>query len=124
ATREALVFFDFDRSNITPEAADILRSFASNAAPGPQKMLVIEGHADRSGPVDYNEALSMRRAQAVQAQLGQLGVSFDRYRDVQVVAKGETDPLVPTDDGVREPQNRRVVVRAVEQAAQTSQTPR
>jgi outer membrane protein OmpA-like peptidoglycan-associated protein len=51
--------------------------------------------------------LSMRRAEAVLTELERNGIP---RADVAVYAKGETDPLVPTPDGVREPQNRRVVI--------------
>src|SRR3546814_15044079 len=65
------------------------------------------GHADRSGPKPYNERLSKRRAEAVRAALVQQGVSAG---EVGVVSKGETDPLVPTQDGVWDTQNRRVEI--------------
>ena len=64
-------------------------------------------HADRSGPENYNMALSLRRANAVKDALVREGVPATA---ISVVGKGETQPLVPTADGVREPQNRRVEI--------------
>ena len=65
------------------------------------------GHADRSGPEDYNMALSLRRANAVKDALVRDGVPATA---ISVIGKGETQPLVQTADGVREPQNRRVEI--------------
>jgi outer membrane protein OmpA-like peptidoglycan-associated protein/outer membrane protein W len=102
-----LVFFDFDSSAVTPEAAGIIGTAATNAKATGSSMIEVTGHADRSGPADYNMGLSMRRAEAVLTELERNGIP---RADVAVYAKGETDPLVPTPDGVREPQNRRVVI--------------
>ena len=69
---------------------------------------MIAGHADRSGPEAYNQALSERRADNVAQALGQRGIP-DQQR-CAVEAYGESQPRVPTADGVREPQNRRVEI--------------
>jgi OmpA-OmpF porin, OOP family len=105
--RSFLVFFDFDRSNITQEADRVIREAAGNAKRGSVSRINVTGHADRSGPDRYNMALSMRRADAVKAVLIREGVPADQ---ITVVGRGETQPLVPTADGVREPQNRRVEI--------------
>jgi outer membrane protein OmpA-like peptidoglycan-associated protein len=65
------------------------------------------GHADTSGTDRYNVGLSKRRAAAVQAELMRLGLSAD---EIFINWKGEREPLVETNDGVREPQNRRVEI--------------
>lgn len=105
--RNFQVFFDWDKSDITPEAAGILRDAADYAKANSATRIVATGHADRSGPEPYNMALSMRRAEAVKRQLIANGISES---EIGVDARGETDPLVPTEDGVREPQNRRVEI--------------
>ena len=105
--RNYIVFFDWDKANITPEAEAIIRTAAANAAPMSVVRLDLTGHADRSGTDAYNLKLSKRRADAVKAMFVNLGF---KEGEISVVAKGETDPLVPTDDGVREPQNRRVEI--------------
>ncbi len=106
-TREFIVFFDWDQSVITPEAAAILRDAASTAQNLAPVRIIAVGHADRSGPTTYNQGLSERRARAVQAQLQQFGID---PTTVATSGRGEEDPLVPTPDGVREPQNRRVEI--------------
>ncbi|GEO80288.1 OmpA family protein [Pararhodospirillum oryzae] len=102
-----LVFFDFDSTAITPEAAGIISTAASNAKAKGTSTIEVTGHADRSGSPEYNMRLSTRRAESVMAELGRNGIPRSQ---VAVFAKGEADPLVPTPDGVREPQNRRVVI--------------
>ncbi len=105
--RSFLVFFDFDRSNVTAEADAILKDAAAYAKTTGAVRIGATGHADRSGPDKYNMALSMRRANAVKARLLALGVPES---EISIDAKGESEPLVPTEDGVREPQNRRVEI--------------
>jgi OmpA-OmpF porin, OOP family len=102
-----LVFFDFDSSKLTPEALGILKSAAAAAKKGHYTRIKLTGHADRAGPADYNFGLSRRRADAVKAEMLRLGVS---EAEITTEAKGETEPLVPTADGVPEPQNRRVEI--------------
>lgn len=105
--RTYLVFFDFDRSNLTPEAFSIVVAAAQNAKTAGITRIETTGHADRSGPDAYNMALSTRRANAVKDELIRRGISSS---DIAVYAKGEHEPLVPTNDGVKEPQNRRVEI--------------
>jgi outer membrane protein OmpA-like peptidoglycan-associated protein len=68
---------------------------------------MIAGHADRSGPADYNIGLSQRRATNVRTYLTGHGIPDGV---ITQEAFGESRPLVETADGVREPQNRRVEV--------------
>ncbi len=106
--RSFLVFFDFDRSDITDDARKVINQAADNARKaGSTSRITLTGHADRSGPAQYNMRLSQRRADAVKAELVKLGVPAN---EIVTVAKGESDPLVPTADGVREPRNRRVEI--------------
>lgn len=99
-----IVFFDFDKSDITPEAATILDKVAEGYAATGRFQLVMSSHADRSGSDDYNVALSQRRANSVIGYLEARGVPSER---IVSEAFGESRPLVETADGVREPQNRR-----------------
>lgn len=106
-TRNFLVFFDWDKSNLTSLAEGIIRSAAAEAKRAGKVRLSLTGHADRSGTRRYNQALSMRRANTVRQRLQQLGIGAN---EIAVFAKGESAPLVATADGVREPQNRRVEI--------------
>jgi OmpA-OmpF porin, OOP family len=107
-----LVFFDFDRSDITVEADRIIRAAADAWKRGQSATLQmgVTGHTDKAGSDAYNQALSVRRANAVKARLVQYGVPA---AVVNTTGRGESEPLVPTADGVREPQNRRaeIVIR-------------
>lgn len=102
-----VVFFDFDRSTVTSEGADVIRRAAQAMQSGSPVRIVVTGHADRSGSSDYNLRLSQRRAEAVRAELQRAGVSSGQ---ITTSGRGEEEPLVETPDGVREPQNRRAEI--------------
>jgi outer membrane protein OmpA-like peptidoglycan-associated protein len=106
AARTYLVFFDFDRADLTDRARQIIGEAATNSRTGTTR-IEVSGHADRSGTPQYNQRLSERRAQAVAAELERRGVARSA---MSIQAFGESRPLVPTADGVREPQNRRVEI--------------
>ncbi|MCE3233005.1 MAG: OmpA family protein [Rickettsiaceae bacterium] len=106
-SRSYLVFFDFDKSNVTSEAKSILSKVFNDSSRKDDSVLHVVGHTDRSGSDKYNLALSKRRAEAVKQELVKLGVDAN---NIQTEAKGESSPLVPTEDGVKEPQNRRAEV--------------
>lgn len=105
--RNFIIFFDWDQDVITPEALKILQEAAQYAQQANVARVVLTGHADRSGSDQYNEGLSMRRARNAMSELVGLGIAETA---IAVFAKGEAQPLVATDDGVREPQNRRVEI--------------
>ena len=105
--RSFLVFFDFDKSVITPEAQKIIEQAATAANTTRTVTIQLTGHTDTVGTVAYNMALSLRRGEAVKAALVKLGIPA---AEISVVGKGKSEPLVPTGDGVREPQNRRVQI--------------
>lgn len=106
--RNYIVFFDWDRTDLRDDARQIIRTAVDNLdAVGGVVRIVLTGHADRSGPDAYNLRLSQRRADSVKKELQSLGVT---KQEIGTVAKGETEPLVTTDDGVREPRNRRVEI--------------
>jgi OmpA-OmpF porin, OOP family len=102
-----IVFFEFDSADLTPEAANIIGLAANAAKQSGSCKITVTGHTDTSGSAAYNEALSKRRAEAVAGALVDQGV--DRS-GIAVQWRGETQPLVATGDGIREPQNRRVTI--------------
>jgi hypothetical protein len=102
-----LVFFDFNKSDLTPAAVKIVDQAAADAAAGKVTTLQVTGYTDTVGSDAYNMRLSKRRAMAVQAELAKQGIPADA---VAIFAKGKHDLLVPTADGVKEPQNRRVSI--------------
>jgi outer membrane protein OmpA-like peptidoglycan-associated protein len=107
APRSYLVFFDFNKSDLTPEATTIVDTAAKNAGPAKVTQLTVTGHTDTVGSDAYNMRLSRRRAESVAAELEKDGIPSE---EIEIVAKGKRDLLVPTKDGVREPQNRRVQI--------------
>jgi OmpA-OmpF porin, OOP family len=102
-----LVFFAWDQADLTPVTMVVLDQVASDYASGRPSRVMVAGHADRSGTETYNEVLSEQRARSVARALVARGVP-ERALDVQWF--GETRPRIPTTDGVREPQNRRVEI--------------
>src|ERR1700744_1477051 len=102
-----LVFFDFNKSNLTAEATKIVDQAATDATAGQATQIVVTGYTDTVGSDAYNRRLSKRRALSVQAELAKQGVPADA---VAIYAKGKHDLLVPTKDGVKEPQNRRASI--------------
>ena len=102
-----LVFFDWDKYNITPEGQQIIQLAANQYRSGGRVTLQVTGYTDTSGSAGYNQRLSERRANAVAAALEHLGVPRS---DMVVAGRGENDLRVPTPNGVREPQNRRVEI--------------
>jgi outer membrane protein OmpA-like peptidoglycan-associated protein len=102
-----MVFFDFNKSDLTPQATAIVDQAAKNAAPANATEITVAGHTDTVGSDAYNMRLSRRRAESVAAELEKQGIASS---EIEIVAKGKHDLLVPTGDGVREPQNRRVTI--------------
>ncbi|MDE8344919.1 MAG: OmpA family protein [Acidocella sp.] len=105
--RTYLVFFDWDKSNLTPRATQIIAQAASDSKTTTTTTLSVSGYTDTSGTPTYNQELSERRAKTVAAQLVTDGVPAS---EIEIHAFGETHLLVPTGPGVREPQNRRVEI--------------
>lgn len=102
-----LVFFDWDRADLSERARAIVAEAASASQHQASTRIAVDGYTDLSGTVVYNEALSQRRARAVAAELVRDGVAMG---SITVRGHGESNPLVPTAKGVREPQNRRVEI--------------
>jgi outer membrane protein OmpA-like peptidoglycan-associated protein len=107
ARKVFIVFFDWDKATITAEGMGIIQQAANAFRAGAPVQIQVTGYADRSGSPGYNQRLSERRANAVAGALARLGVPRN---EMMVSGRGENDNRVPTADGVREPQNRRVEI--------------
>jgi outer membrane protein OmpA-like peptidoglycan-associated protein len=105
--RTFIVFFDFDKSNLTAEAQQVVGQAVNTAKTSGMVRVVVTGHTDTVGSRAYNQRLSERRANAVKAEMVREGLNAG---DIMTVGKNFSDPLVPTGPGVREPQNRRAVI--------------
>ena len=106
-SRSYLVFFDWDRADLTDRARQIIAEAAEASTRVQTTRIDVQGNADSSGTPAYNQALSLRRARAVEAELVRHGVPGG---EIAIQAFGDTRPLVATGPGVREPQNRRVAI--------------
>jgi len=106
-SRTYIIFFDFDKYNLTEEARAILKDAAADALNGGAVGIEVKAHTDRAGSDKYNQKLSERRGSTVRDELTRLGINSNA---ITTYAKGESEPLVPTADGVREPQNRRAEI--------------
>lgn len=96
--------FEPGTSVLTSTSAAQLPAIIERASARPGGEIVVTGHTDRQGADDANDRLSLERAQAVRALLVERGFNADR---IEAVGRGEREPLVPTDDDVVEPRNRR-----------------
>ena len=105
--RTFLVFFDWDRADLTDRARQIIAEAATNARTVRSTRIEVSGHADRTGSAAYNQRLSVRRAEAVAAELVRRGIARN---EMTIQGFGFDRPLVPTAMGAREPHNRRVEI--------------
>jgi OOP family OmpA-OmpF porin len=105
---EFMVFFDFDKSNLTADAQRIVADAARTYREQGHVTVNVVGHTDTVGSATYNQALSERRAAAVRNELVRLGVPAG---SIATEGRGFRDLLVRTGPGVREPQNRRATIR-------------
>ena len=85
-----MVFFDYDRAEIRGDMQDVMSRKTAALRANPNVTLRIEGHADERGSVEYNLALSLRRANAVRDYLSGAGLDAGRF---EVAAFGEEQPL-------------------------------
>jgi outer membrane protein OmpA-like peptidoglycan-associated protein len=102
-----LVFFDWDRANLTARSEGIVRDAAAYSTHSQYTRIDVNGNTDTSGSPVYNQGLSERRARVVASELVRDGVPQNA---ISMHAYGDTHLLVPTGPGVREPQNRRVEI--------------
>ena len=102
-----IVFFGLDSAALIPEAQRVIADAAQAAKDFGAAALSIVGHTDSSGAPAYNQRLSEKRAAAVREALIQFGIPADK---ISASGQGESDLIVRTGDGVKEPQNRRATI--------------
>jgi outer membrane protein OmpA-like peptidoglycan-associated protein len=105
--RSYLVFFDWDKATLTDRARAIIKEAADNSTHVTYTRIEVNGYTDTSGTPAYNQGLSVKRAQAVAAELAHDGVPGSA---ITAQGFGDTHLLVSTGPNVREPQNRRVEI--------------
>ena len=101
------MFFDWDRAELTDRARQVVAEAAAASGRVQLTRILVNGYTDTSGTPHYNQGLSVRRAEAVEAELVRDGVPRSA---IAIQGYGETQLLVPTAASVREPQNRRVEI--------------
>ncbi len=101
------LYFVLGKDELTPESRPTIQGVLAEIARRPAAEVVVIGHTDRVGSTQYNDALSLQRAEKVRDELVRLGVPTDR---IQVAGRGAREPLIPTEDQVPEPRNRRVEI--------------
>ena len=101
------VYFDFDKSNIKPEARAIIEAHAKYLAENPHKTITVEGHCYERGTREYNLSLGERRSKAVHQMMSLLGVSA---RQIVVVSYGEERPVDLGHDETAWAKNRRAEI--------------
>ena len=107
AVQTFIVFFDFDKSDLTAEAQEVVANAVTEAMRTGRTRIEIVGHTDTSGSAVYNQALSERRAQSVKDEMVRLNIAEG---NITAGGRGFAELLVQTGPGVREPQNRRAVI--------------
>ncbi len=100
-----IIYFDFDKSEIKPEFADLVAAHARNLTTHPNLRVKLEGNTDERGTREYNIGLGERRAQAVRRALMLQGVAESQ---LTTVSFGSERPAVEGDDEAAWAQNRRV----------------
>jgi hypothetical protein len=118
--RDFTVYFDFDKSNLTPEARQVVDSAIAAAKAGGPARIAITGNTDLSGTNPYNFVLSRRRAETVRNYMVARGIDAG---EISIDARGKTEPAVRTADGIREPRNRRVEIVVTPEGGQRYSTP-
>jgi len=105
ALAKRIIYFDFDKSEIKPEFADLVSAHARNLTSHPNLRVKLEGNTDERGTREYNIGLGERRAQAVRRALMLQGVAESQ---LTTVSFGAERPAVEGDDEAAWSQNRRV----------------
>ncbi|MGH8622218.1 MAG: OmpA family protein, partial [Burkholderiales bacterium] len=102
-----LLYFLGDSDEYTAESKDAFEKVFAEVARRKVAEIAVIGHTDRVGPVEYNDTLSLKRAERVRRDFVDRGIPTSA---IHVAGRGEREPIVPTADDVSEPRNRRVEI--------------
>jgi outer membrane protein OmpA-like peptidoglycan-associated protein len=102
-----LLYFQLDTDEYTPESTDAFEKIFAEIARRKVAEIAVIGHTDRVGPVEYNDTLSLRRAERVRRDFVERGIPTSA---INVAGRGEREPILSTADEVSEPRNRRVEI--------------
>lgn len=108
AAKKFLVYFATGSNELTAESNALLATIQTELSKIPGAEIVVIGHSDRVGTVESNDTLSAKRAEFIREKLIASGIRGAR---ISTVGRGEREPLVPTEDEVAEPRNRRVEIK-------------
>ncbi len=101
------LYFLEGKDEFTPESLVELEKMLAELRQRGAPDIVVIGHTDRVGTLQFNDRLSLQRAERVRAELVKLGIDQAR---IQIAGRGERELLVPTADEIAEPRNRRVEI--------------
>ncbi len=104
------LLFDFDKSDLKAEARNNIAKLAASMKNNPETNILVIGHTDSKGADSYNYTLSERRAQAVKNYAVSNGVAASR---INIIGKGETEPIADNSTDYGRAQNRRVEIAIV-----------
>jgi outer membrane protein OmpA-like peptidoglycan-associated protein len=102
-----LLYFQLDTDEYTPESSEAFDKVFAEVARRKVAEIAVIGHTDRVGSLEYNDTLSLRRAERVRKDFVDRGIPTSA---INVAGRGEREPIVPTADEAYEPRNRRVEI--------------
>ncbi|WP_420475461.1 OmpA family protein [Noviherbaspirillum sp. ST9] len=102
------LYFETGTDVLVPDSVPLLERIKNELAQHAAPEIIVVGHTDRVGTLEFNDALSIKRAEAMRQVLVDTGIPHER---IVIAGRGEREPLVPTADEVDEPKNRRVEIR-------------
>ncbi|MCJ7508797.1 MAG: peptidoglycan-associated lipoprotein Pal [candidate division Zixibacteria bacterium] len=106
-----MIHFEFDKYRLLPETKTILENNAEMLKAHPKVKVIIEGHCDERGTIEYNLALGEKRALSAKNYLVNLGISPDR---LSAISYGKERPLDPRSNEEAWAKNRRGEFKIVE----------
>jgi outer membrane protein OmpA-like peptidoglycan-associated protein len=103
-----VVYFETGTDTLVPESQARLQQIKAELANRPAPEIIVIGHTDTVDTPEFNDKLSLRRAETVKRILVDVGIAAD---SIVAQGRGERELLIPTKDRVDEPRNRRVEIR-------------